>query len=51
VPLVPASFDYPTKTVVWQKPFYLTDDMTADIERLKDIFRQYKGKNPELGIL
>lgn len=51
VPLIPVSFNYPTKEVIWQEAFHLSDDMDADIEKLKSIFRQYEGKNPELGVL
>lgn len=51
VPLIPASFHYPDKTVHWQEPFYVGEDKDSDIEKLKAIFRQYKGKNPEYGVL
>lgn len=50
VPLVPISFDYATKTVFWNAPFYVTDDKSADIEFLKSIYRKYKGKFPQQGI-
>jgi len=50
VPLVPATFDYPTKRVIWHEPFYLTDDKDADFERLRQLFVQYEGKHPEQGV-
>jgi len=28
----------------------LTDDVSGDIERMKDWFRPHKGKNPENGV-
>jgi len=50
VPVVPAIFDYEHKRLILERPFPLTDDMEADIERLKAIYRPYKGKNPENGV-
>lgn len=50
VPVVPAIFDYEKKHLILDEPFPLTDDMEADIERLKAHFRPYKGKNPENGV-
>jgi 1-acyl-sn-glycerol-3-phosphate acyltransferase len=50
VPIILGSFDYATKTVHLSEPFPLTDDANADVERMKDWFRPYKGRHPELGI-
>lgn len=50
VPLVPVSFDYATKTVFWNAPIYVSENKDSDIEALKSIYRQYKGKFPEKGI-
>ena len=51
VPLVPASFDYPTKRIIWNEPFYTSNSKEQDIEKLKAIFRQYQGKIPENGVV
>ena len=51
VPLVPASFDYPTKQIVWNEPFFTGESKEKDIEKLKAIFRQYTGRFPENGVV
>ena len=50
LPVVLATFHYPGKLVVLSEVFPLTDDVDADVERMKDWFRQYKGRNPEQGV-
>ncbi|MEO9871678.1 1-acyl-sn-glycerol-3-phosphate acyltransferase [Ekhidna sp.] len=50
VPIVKIGFDYATKTVFVDKPFYTKGDMNKEIEEIKDYFRQFKGKNPENGV-
>ncbi|MDX9750982.1 MAG: 1-acyl-sn-glycerol-3-phosphate acyltransferase [Flavobacteriales bacterium] len=50
VPVILATFDYPSRTVVLGDIFPLTSDPEADIERMKDWFRKYKGRNPEDGV-
>ncbi len=50
VPLIPAGFDYATKTIYWGEPIYLSDDKEADIKALKKLFSQYEAKIPEWGI-
>ncbi|WP_420318834.1 1-acyl-sn-glycerol-3-phosphate acyltransferase [Ekhidna sp.] len=52
VPIVKIGFDYATKTVFVDEPYYLSSDMDmdAEIEKFKDYFRQFKGKNPEDGV-
>lgn len=45
------AFDYPTKTVVVAPPFMPTENTEADIEQIKNYFRQFKGKNPGQGVL
>ena len=50
VPIVNIAFDYPSKTVFIDKPFYPTGDMDNEIELIKNYFRQFKGKNPENGV-
>ena len=50
VPIVKIGFDYATKTVFIDKPFYPTGDMDKEIEEIKDYFRPFRGKNPEDGV-
>ena len=50
VPIVPAIFDYEHKKLILCEPFPLSDDVDEDVERLKAIFRPFKGKNPEDGV-
>lgn len=50
VPLIPASFDYEKKQVIWQEPFYVSEQKEEDISKLKAMFRQYKGRFPEQGV-
>lgn len=50
VPVILGTFDYPSRTAILHGPFPLTDDTEADIARMKTWFRQYTGKNPELGL-
>ncbi|SNS77268.1 1-acyl-sn-glycerol-3-phosphate acyltransferases [Ekhidna lutea] len=50
VPIVKIGFDYGTKTVFVDEPFYPSGDMEREMEEIKDYFRQFKGKNPEDGV-
>ena len=50
VPIILCAFDYSQKRIVISDPFPLTADLEGDIERMKDWFRPYKGRNPEDGI-
>ena len=50
VPIVKIGFDYRTKTVFIDEPFYPTGDMEAEIASFKDYFKQFTGKNPEDGV-
>lgn len=50
VPIILCTFDYGQKLAILTEPFPLTDDIAADIERMKDWFRPHKGRNPENGI-
>ncbi|TXH68166.1 MAG: acyltransferase [Lysobacteraceae bacterium] len=45
VPVLPAYFHYPEKTIGIGEPFHLSDDMDADIARLRDWYRPWQGKN------
>lgn len=44
VPVVPAYFHYPDKVIGIGPPFELTDDMDADIARIRDWYRPWQGK-------
>jgi 1-acyl-sn-glycerol-3-phosphate acyltransferase len=50
VPIIPAGFDFATKTVVVSKPFYPTDNFESDMSFLLDFYRKIKGRNPQFGI-
>lgn len=50
-PIVMVAFDYPTKSVVIAPPFNPTENTDADIEYIKNYYRQFKGKNPDQGVL
>jgi 1-acyl-sn-glycerol-3-phosphate acyltransferase len=50
VPVIMVAFDYSTKTVFVEQPFYPTADLNADIERIKNYYRKFKGKIPEYGV-
>lgn len=45
VPVVPAYFHYPDKTIGIGEPFELTDDMDADIARIRAWYAPWQGKN------
>lgn len=50
VPIVKIGFDYASKTVFVDEPFYPSGDMEKDIAMLKEHFKQFTGKNPEDGV-
>jgi 1-acyl-sn-glycerol-3-phosphate acyltransferase len=50
VPIILCAFDYAHKRAVISDVFPLTSDVEGDIERMKDWFRPFKGRNPENGI-
>ncbi len=45
VPVVPAYFHYPEKIIGIGEPFYLSDDMEADIARIRAWYAPWRGKN------
>ncbi len=49
--LAMCKFDWENKEVVFSEPFYPSDDMEADFERINNYFRGVKGKKPENGYL
>ena len=50
VPIVKIGFDYPSKTVYLDEPFYPSGDLEGEMQLLKDHFKQFTGKNPEDGV-
>ena len=48
VPVVPAYFDYATKTVGIGPPFELTTNMHADIARIQRWYKPIKGRNHDV---
>ena len=47
VPIIAVAFDYKTKTVTINPPFYPTGDIETDMPRLKAFYRGVVGKKPE----
>ncbi|RNF83932.1 lysophospholipid acyltransferase family protein [Montanilutibacter psychrotolerans] len=45
VPVLPAYFHYPDKTIGIGEPFTLSDDMAADVARIRAWFRPWQGKH------
>ncbi len=48
VPIIPVSFDFSTKTVTINPPFYPTGDIEADTKVLRSYYKGVVGKNPDL---
>ncbi len=47
VPIVMIGADYEKKQITFAKPYYLTDDKTADFKHFYAFFSENKGKYPE----
>ena len=47
VPIIPVAFDYKTKTVTINPPFYTTGDIENDTAILRSYFDGVVGKKPE----
>ena len=45
VPVLPAYFHYPEKIIGIGEPFWLSDDMNADIARIRTWYRPWQGKH------
>lgn len=45
VPILPAYFHYPEKTIGLGPLFYPTDDMEGDMARIREFYRPWQGKN------
>lgn len=50
VPIIMAKFDFGNKVVTFSEPFWPTGDKEADFARIREFYKDAKGKNPELGI-
>ena len=50
VPIVKIGFDYGTKTVYIDTPYYPKGNMEEEVEKIKSYFKKFKGKNPENGV-
>ncbi len=50
IPIFLVGFDFATKKVVIQEPFYPTSDMQADFKHFIQFFSSIQGKIPALGI-
>ena len=50
IPVIPCGFDFKRKVVVIGQPFYATDNVEADMERLMSFYRNITGANPALGL-
>ncbi|HEX6832704.1 MAG TPA: lysophospholipid acyltransferase family protein [Rudaea sp.] len=45
VPILPAYFHYPAKTIGVGPLFYPTGDMAADVAKIREFYRPWQGKN------
>ena len=45
VPVLPVFVDYPSKTFTLGSPIHTTADMDADMQRIRALFRGYRGKH------
>lgn len=45
VPILPVYFDYPSRTVGVGALFFPDDDVAADLETLRDLYRPYRGRH------
>jgi len=50
VPIVMVSFDFKTKIVEFLKPFYLTNNLEADMEHILNYYRDKTAMVPEQGV-
>jgi 1-acyl-sn-glycerol-3-phosphate acyltransferase len=47
VPIIPVAFDYATKRVIVNQPFYPTGNIEADTLKLRSFYKGIIGKKPE----
>lgn len=45
VPVLPAYFHYPERVIGIGEPFVLSDDMEADIQRIREFYKPWQGKH------
>jgi len=50
VPIVPVAIDYPSKSVIIDKPLNVEGDVSVFIDSLQSWFSNYTGKVPEFGV-
>lgn len=50
VPIVKVAFDYPTKTIHVDEPFFVSGNLEKELEEIKNYFRQFTGRHPEKGV-
>jgi len=51
IPIQMVAFDYSTRTVVLDEPFFPSGEVDKDLRMMKSFFINYKGKFPDKGIL
>lgn len=49
-PIVMVGFDVPSKRVVFAEPFFVSDNEKADMHKIIQFFKDFKGYIPNLGI-
>ena len=49
IPIIPVSFDWPSKTVEIGRPIFPSDSLEADLQLLKEHYSGILGKNPTMG--
>ncbi len=50
VPIIRVAFDYATHRVIFDEPFYPSDDPEKDLKEIRDWFKPFKGYHPEAGV-
>jgi len=50
VPIVMVGLDFPSKRVVFAEPFFVSDIEKADMQKIIQFFKDFKGYIPNLGI-
>ena len=50
VPIIPGFLHYPEKKIGFGPPMMPTENMEADLEKLYDFYRPFRGKNGKIGL-
>ncbi len=50
IPIVLTGFDFAKKEISFSNPFYLTDNLEADLQYIINFYANIEGKNPALGL-